>query len=239
MKIMDQGESTMLATRKILLIEDNKALAENIFDYFDDAHYQLDYAADGLSALHLVSTNTYDVVLLDLMLPGVHGIEICQRIRTDLKSPTPIIIMTAKGELEDKEVGFIAGADDYLVKPFSLRELQLRVDAITRRRDGEQVLSAAGLRFDPERLIATDENNVSITLSGTQADILETLIRQSPKIVTHQSLCEQLWGHNDVELNTLRTHVYGLRKTLKQAFPQVVLKSIHGRGYLLTLIEEA
>lgn len=105
---------------RMLIVEDHVALAENLFEYFDQQRYILDFAPDGLTALHLLATNQYDVIVLDVMLPGVSGYEICRRIRTDLKCNTPVIMMTAKDQLQDKEQGFSQGADDYLVKPFNL-----------------------------------------------------------------------------------------------------------------------
>ena len=122
----------------ILIVEDQKDLAENLFEFLGDDRYTLDYAADGLTALHLLATQTYDVIVLDLMLPGVDGFEICRRIRQDLQCQKPVILMTALSSLADKEKGFNCGADDYLVKPFELKELQLRIDALHRRYTGFQ-----------------------------------------------------------------------------------------------------
>ena len=112
----------------ILIVEDQVALAENLFEFFEDSHFALDFAADGLTALHLLATNEYDVIVLDIMLPGLSGYEICRRVRQDLKKNTPIIMVTAKGTLPDKEEGFGVGADDYLVKPFEPRQFLDEVD---------------------------------------------------------------------------------------------------------------
>src|SRR3546814_19250349 len=107
---------------RMLIIEDHAGLATNLLEFFEDKRYILDFASDGLTALHLVATNEYDVIVLDVMLPGLSGFEICRRIRNDLRSPTPVIIMTSKDQLRDKEAGFTVGADDYLVKPFHFRD---------------------------------------------------------------------------------------------------------------------
>ena len=137
----------------ILIVEDQKDLAENLFEFLGDDRYTLDYAADGLTALHLLATQTYDVIVLDLMLPGVDGFEICRRIRQDLQCQKPVILMTALSSLADKEKGFNCGADDYLVKPFELKELQLRIDALHRRYTPVfKGLQAGELQFDPGTL---------------------------------------------------------------------------------------
>lgn len=119
----------------MLVVEDHVGLAENLSEYFENSHYVLDFASDGLTALHLIATHEYDVIVLDVMLPGLSGFDICHRIRNDIQCTTPVIMMTAKDQLKDKEEGFRAGADDYLVKPFDLRELQLRVNALYRRKE--------------------------------------------------------------------------------------------------------
>ena len=139
--------NTPLIPLRLLVVEDNISLAENMFEFFNERHYALDFAADGLTALHLLATNTYDIVVLDVMLPGINGFGICQRIRHDLRCNTPIILVTAKDQIHDKEQGFNAGADDYLVKPFNLTELKLRIHALTRR--GRQI--DLSLEFGPLR----------------------------------------------------------------------------------------
>ena len=223
-------------TLKILIVEDHKILAENLFEYFDDAEYELDYAADGLSALHLLATNSYDVILLDIMLPGVDGLTICKRIREDLQSSVPIILLTAKDSIEDKEQGFSNGADDYLVKPFHMRELELRIKAQNKKRSNSHVgdvITANNLRYYPGTLTITLNNDAAVTLTGYAATIFEVLIRQHPSFVSYQDLGTKLWGTDEYDLHSLRTHVYSLRKTLKDHFGQELIKTRHGRGYCL------
>ncbi len=219
---------------RMLIVEDHLALAENLFEYFDQNRFILDFAPDGLTALHLLATNTYDVIVLDVMLPGVSGYEICRRIRTDLKCNTPVIMMTAKDQLQDKEQGFAQGADDYLVKPFNLRELELRVLALDRRhRPPRDRLQVGKLSFDPGTLKATLEGCDPLTLSGSAARLLETFMRASPNIVTHEQLQDAFGTNREMDANTLRTHVYMLRKQLQQSFGDPMIKTIHGRGYRL------
>lgn len=219
---------------RVLIVEDQIALAENLIEFLGDEQYSLDFASDGLTALHLLANHTYDVVVLDIMLPGLSGFEICKRIRSDLLRKTPVIFMTAKGTLTDKEEGFAAGGDDYLVKPFALRELQLRIDALARRSASEgQMLQAGPLGYDPETLELTCQNRGRATLTGSSSRILEALIRKHPRFVSHEELSNVIWGTDSGDPHTLRTHVYALRKTLHAAFGQSMIGTVHGRGYRL------
>lgn len=223
-----------MATR-VLIVEDQSALAANLEEFFDDQRYTLDFAADGLTALHLLATQEFDVVVLDVMLPGVNGFEICRRIRDDLGSNVPVIFMTARGELSDKEEGFTLGGDDYLVKPFALRELQLRIDALTRRetatRDG--ALRAGQISYDCGTLMAGLDGHGEVMLGGTAARIFEQLVRAHPRIVTHDVLSRAIWGTDDGDPHTLRTHIYVLRRTLEAALGDALVETVHGRGYRL------
>ncbi|WP_328188293.1 response regulator transcription factor [Marinobacter sp. OP 3.4] len=221
---------------RLLIVEDQVDLAENLFEFLGEDRYVLDFAADGLTALHLLATQTYDVIVLDLMLPGVNGFEICRRIRQDLSCQTPILLMTALGALKDKEQGFEAGADDYIVKPFELRELQLRVEALHRRHSPQpDVVQAGDVRFDPGTL-EVRLNGRTTALSGTPARLFEMLIRAYPNFLSHEALSDALWGgarHGDIEGNSLRTHIYTLRKSLQAGVGEALVKTVHGRGYRL------
>ncbi|MBP6019068.1 MAG: response regulator transcription factor [Burkholderiaceae bacterium] len=221
---------------RLLIVEDHVALAENLFEFFGDQRYVLDFASDGLTALHLVATNHYDVIILDVMLPGLSGFEVCRRIRQDMQCPTPVILMTAKDQLTDKEQGFTLGADDYLVKPFNLRELQLRVEAMYRRQPGNTktvLLQAPGVSFDPGNLCVQTDNGTTLELSGTAAKIFSTLIQAYPNFVSYEQLRNSVWGEREADMNTLRTHVYALRKQLQDVFQMPMIKTLHGRGYRL------
>ncbi|RMJ06107.1 Response regulator ArlR [Marinobacter litoralis] len=224
------------ARLRLLIVEDQVDLAENLFEFLGEDRYVLDFAADGLTALHLLATQSYDVIVLDLMLPGVNGYEICRRIREDLQCQTPVILMTALGALNDKEKGFECGADDYLVKPFELRELQLRIDALNRRYSPQRsVLMAGDIRFDPGTL-EVELNGIKVTLSGTPARIFELLMRAYPNFSSHEALSEAVWGSHqkEAEVNSLRTHIYTLRKALQAGLGHGLVKTIHGRGYCLS-----
>ncbi|NLY64097.1 MAG: response regulator transcription factor [Alcaligenaceae bacterium] len=228
--------TTSIKPIRMLVVEDHIGLAENLFEYFDSLQYMLDFASDGLTALHLIATNEYDVIVLDVMLPGLSGIEVCRRIRTDIGCMTPVIMMTAKDQLRDKEEGFQVGADDYLVKPFDLRELQLRVHALYRRKEGgnrKPYLEIPGIRYDPGKLLVQTDKYGSLELTGTMARIFEELIKAHPDFLSYEQLQERVWGEKEVDMNTLRTHVYTLRKLLQDTFGFAMIKTMHGRGYRL------
>lgn len=229
------------AVIRILIVEDHAGLATNLSEFFSDSRYSLDFAADGLTALHLVATNDYDVIVLDVMLPGLSGFEICRRIRKDLNYSTPVIVMTAKDQLQDKEEGFLVGADDYLVKPFDLRELQLRIDALYRRKEGftnAPQLRIPGISFDPGTLVLRTDGGVQLELTGTAARIFEELIKAYPGFLSYTQIQQAIWGDKEVDMNTLRTHVYSLRKLLDDALKYRAIKTMHGRGYRLVAPSE-
>ena len=220
---------------KILFVEDHQALAENLFEYFGDDGYQTDFAADGLTALHLLATNQYDVVVLDVMLPGVSGIEICSRIRKDLRSSVPVLMLTALDSIDDKIGGFGVGADDYLVKPFDMRELELRIQAMGRRQiAGGERFRVDDIEFNPGTLTVTDAHGESLVLKGYSATLFEALIKMHPNFVSYERLGELLWGADaDGSEHAIRTDIYVLRKLLKQTFGRSLIRSLYGRGYQL------
>lgn len=220
----------------ILIVEDQTDLAENLFEFLGEDRYRLDFAADGLTALHLLATRNYDVIVLDVMLPGLSGFEICAHVRNILHCSTPIIFMTARGTLGDKEQGFTSGGDDYLVKPFALRELQLRIDALARRDQFDNgVLQVGPISFDPGTLCASMQGVGSVELTGLSSRIFELLLRTYPRFVSYEDLSNALWGTDEGDHHALRNHVYGLRKTLDMTFGKALIKTVHGRGYRLEL----
>lgn len=220
----------------MLIVEDRASLATNLLEFFSDTRYVLDFASDGLTALHLIATNQYDVIVLDIMLPGLSGFDLCRRMREDLQCATPVIMMTSKDQLQDKEQGFNVGADDYLVKPFNLRELQLRVDALYRRKKGYSTtadISIPGILFNPGTFIVSTADGRKLELSGTAARIFEELIKAYPNFLSYAEIQNRIWGEKEVDMNTLRTHVYSLRRLLQDTFSYPMIKTMHGRGYRL------
>lgn len=218
---------------KLLFVEDHQALLKNLAEFFTADKYETDFASDGLNALHLLSTNTYDAVILDVMLPGVNGLTICARIRNDLHSSVPVILLTALDAIENKIDGFGVGANDYLCKPFDMRELELRIHSLCKQKNvfsGD--ISAGDLIFNPRSLVASYHDK-KMNLSGLSANLLEALIRSFPNYLSYEDISECLWGISEIDENTIRTHVYNLRKQLKNIFGKSMIKGIYGRGYQL------
>lgn len=219
---------------KVLFVEDNKPLLDNLAEFFSEQRYEADYAADGLTALHLLATQDFDVIVLDVMLPGVSGITLCERVRQDLKKNTPILLLTALDSIDDKVKGFTTGADDYLTKPFDMRELELRIQALAKRQSQSGATITAGdIAFAPGSLTITTQDQRQLTLSGLSATLFETLIRAFPNYVSYENISTQLWGIPETDEHTIRTHVYMLRKLLKQGLGRSMIKGIYGRGYQL------
>src|SRR5512135_3070661 len=179
----------------ILLIEDNRDLALNMFDYFEAKGHTMDLAGDGISGLHLAASNPYDVIVLDLMLPGIDGLTLCRRLREGGRQ-TPVLMLTARDSLDDKIAGLEAGADDYVVKPFALREVDARLHALVRRsqvREGPASLRVGDLSYDPATLkVMRGERTVE--LPPIPLKILELLMRGSPRVLPRDELERGIWG---------------------------------------------
>lgn len=216
---------------KILFVEDNKPLTLNFYEYFSGAQYILDCARDGLTTLHLLAVNTYDIIVLDYMLPGISGLDIIKRIREDLKSNTPILMLTALDGIDNKALCFEAGADDYLCKPFDFKELELRINAMVRRSSqSSHLLNAGDLQYDLGTLSLKNQQGHRVTLTGYPSQILELLMLAYPNYISFEQI-GKLWGELEVDNNTIRTHVYSLRKLLEKNFGKSMIKSLHKRGY--------
>ena len=217
----------------LLVVEDNRNLTANLFDYFEARGHVLDAAPDGITGLHLASTQPYDVVILDWMLPRMDGPELLRRLRTEHGSDVPVIMLTARDELPDKIQGFRAGADDYLTKPFDLPELEVRLEALVSRRQGRarhRVLEVADLRLDLDTLEATRAGR-SLHLYPACRKLLEVLMQASPAAVTRQRLEQALWGDDPPDGDMLRSHVYELRRSVDGPFPQKLIQTLPRTGY--------
>lgn len=218
----------------ILFVEDHKALLDNLSEYFTEQRCEADFAHDGLTALHLIANHHYDVIVLDIMLPGVSGLAICERIRKDLGSSVPVILLTSLDSIENKIEGFGVGANDYLCKPFDMRELELRIRALCKpAHESSALLKAGAVSFHPGSLMATVGQDKKVALSGLNAALFETLIRNYPDYVPYEEISKKLWGVPEIGENIIRTHVYNLRKILKQSLGLSLIKGVYGRGYQL------
>ncbi len=217
----------------LLLIEDNHDIAEMVYAYFERRGYQVDYAADGVTGLHLGVSNDYDLVILDLMLPGMDGLEVCEKLRNEARRSTPLLMLTARDTLEDKVAGLDVGADDYLVKPFEIKELEARVKALIRRKRGEvspEVLRVDDLTLDLGTLQVRRAGR-EINVSPTGLKILSTLMRAAPRVVSRREVEREVWGDILPDSDTLRSHLYNLRKLVDRPFGKTLIHTIQGIGF--------
>lgn len=221
---------------RVLVIEDNSNLVMNIYEYFEPKGYTLDSAADGLTGLHLATTNHYDAVILDLSLPGIDGIELCRRLRHDMGSDVPILMLTAREQLDDKLQGFNVGADDYLVKPVALAELEARIGAAVRRNQGsfsqQKGLRFEDLTYEPSTMSFTRAGQ-TIRLNPICRKILILLMRNAPAVVTREQIGYEIWGDQPPDSDALRAHIYTIRNEIDKPFNKKLLKTIHREGYRL------
>lgn len=224
----------------LLLIEDHQDIAEMVFAYFENRGYTVDYAADGLTGLHLAVTQDFDAIILDLMLPGLDGLELCEKLRQEGRRATPILMLTARDTLEDKVAGLEVGADDYLIKPFEMRELEARIKALIRRRRGNvspEMLKVAGLALDTGTLEVTRDGK-AVQLSPIGLKILTVLMRASPRVVSRREVEREVWGDILPDSDTLRSHLYNLRKQVDKPFDKPLIHTIQGAGFRIVDTDE-
>lgn len=218
---------------KVLVVEDNPDLAANLVDYLSAHDCVVDVCGDGLAALHLATTQSFDVILLDLLLPGLDGLSLCRHLRQTVGQTTPILMLTARDTLDDKVAGLEAGADDYLVKPFALREVLARLHALARRGRATQTtsrLQVADLNFDTATFRVTRAGQ-PIILAPLPLRILEALMRASPRVVGREELERTLWGEAPPDSDALRTHLHALRAAIDKPFDRPLLHTLRGIGW--------
>lgn len=219
----------------ILLIDDRRDIAGMVGDYLEQRGYTIDYAADGITGLHLAVTNSYDVIVLDLSLPGMDGLDVCRKLRQEAHKATPILMLTGRDGLDDRVSGLEAGADDYLVKPFELREVEARLGALIRRDRravADEVLKVADLVLDTGTMRLTRAGR-ELTVSPIGLKLLAILMRESPRVVSRRDIEREIWGDRLPDSDTLRSHLYGLRKAIDKPFARPLLHTIHSSGYRL------
>ncbi len=229
-----------MAALKILVIEDHQDLAENICEYLESNGHIIDHAGDGVVGLHLAVTEKYDAIVLDVMLPGIDGVQVCSKIRKAIISQPAILMLTARDTLQDKLSGFDAGVDDYLVKPFALEELNARLTAIATRGKGTR---DPLLRVN-ELVMETGKRSVSrdgthITLNKVCYNILKILMEEYPNVISRKDMEFSIWGDHPPGSDSLRSHIYKLRCKIDKNFPYPMIQTIHGIGFKLAGKNEA
>src|SRR5262245_16148631 len=221
---------------RLLLIEDHHDIAANIAEYFEARGDVVSHALDGESGLQMALDTPADAIVLDLMLPKLDGLSVCRQLRQAGRTRVPVLMLTAKDLLADKIEGFEAGADDYLIKPFSLAELDARLKALVRRAsvpDTPRVLSVGDLKFDLDTLEA-ERKCYSLKLNPTTRRLLIVLLQNSHRVVTRQELERELWGDSPPQGDFLRAHMHALRTAIDKNFATKLLHTVHGTGYRLS-----
>lgn len=226
---------------RILIIEDNADIVANLYAFLEPRGYVLDCAANGYAGFALAAQHDYQAVILDIKLPGMDGLTLCRKMRDELQSDTPVLMLTARDTLEDKVAGFDSGADDYLVKPFSLIEVDVRLKALIRRAHGKNqstnFLTVGDLMFDTATY-QVQRNGTPLTLTKTGFKILTRLMKESPKVVTREMLEAEIWGDHPPDSDALRTHIHALRQTLDKSHSFAMLRTVQGIGYRLIADDE-
>jgi DNA-binding response OmpR family regulator len=217
---------------RILVIEDNRDIAANLGDFLEDRGHTVDYAADGVTGLHLAVSNDFDAIVLDLNLPGMDGLEVCKRLRNEGRKQTPVLMLTARDSLDNKLAGFDSGADDYLVKPFALQEVEVRLSVLARRGKAAQprILNVADLEYNLDTLEVM-RGTKAIQLNPTALKILQFLMESSPSVVTRLELENRVWGEELPDSDSLRVHIHGLRAAIDKPFDKALIQTRHGIGY--------
>ncbi len=230
-------DSKNMNEHKVLLVEDHRDIAELVVDYLTQQGFHSTHVASGLEAVELMDNGaTFDTIILDLMLPGMGGLEVCRHIRNGLKSNIPIIMLTARDTLDDKLSGFDHGADDYLIKPFDVEELVARVQALiarSRREPAANILEIGKLRLDVSAMqVSREGQTISLTPIGIR--ILHLLIRNSPHVIRRRDIEREIWGELPPDSDALRSHMYNLRKAVDKPFESPLIHTVHNIGFRLS-----
>jgi DNA-binding response OmpR family regulator len=217
--------------RRVLVIEDDPDIAEAISYQLERLGVTVKVARTGEEGLDGVRRGA-DLVLLDLNLPGMDGLEVCRKLRQEARKQTPVLMLTARDALEQKLSGFESGADDYLVKPFALQELEARLAVLGRRTRGPQtrVLKVADLEYNLDTLVVTRQGKL-LQLNPTGLKLLQSLMESSPSVVTRRELEMRVWGEELPDSDSLRVHIHGLRAAVDKPFEKPLIQTRHGIGY--------
>jgi DNA-binding response OmpR family regulator len=220
---------------RILIIEDDRSIATNLYDFLSAAGHAVDAAADGVTGLHLAVTQPFDAIVLDIRLPGIDGMKLCSKLRDEAHVATPVLMLTARDTLQDKLKGFELGADDYLVKPFALKEVEARLLALHRRNNGRvtaKVLVAGDLTLDP-RMLDIRFAGAPVKLPPKCIKLLEAMIAEPGRVFSRAELERAVWGDTQETSDTLRSHMHLLRRALIDAGHYDPVETVHGLGYRL------
>lgn len=219
----------------VLLVEDHRLLAQTLGDYLATESIEVDFAFTGSQGLQLATTQTYDAIILDINLPDIDGFSICQKLRHEHGVDMPILMLTARDQMDDKLLGFEQGADDYLIKPVENRELVARLQALIKRQRGQ----VASKRWQVGNLILDTasqqvwRDEQEIHLSPTGLRILQVLMRESPNVIARKTLEQELWGSELPDTDALRSHLYNLRKAIDHPFEFAMIQTLKGVGIKL------
>lgn len=220
---------------KVLIIEDDADIAINLYEYLESGGCEVDVASNGVMGLHLAVTQHWDAILLDLSLPGMDGLAVCRKLREEARRDTPVLMLTAKDTLDDKLQGFVQGADDYLVKPFSLKEVDARLTALVKRYKGQvaqAALCCADVRFDLSTL-NVERAGRPVKLPPKCLHLLRILMQTPNRVFGRMELETEVWGGQLPDSDTLRAHVYTLRRALTANGEDDLIETVHGLGYRL------
>jgi DNA-binding response OmpR family regulator len=228
------------ASMNILLIEDDFDVARNVCEYFEADQHRVEWAPDGLIGLDCATREKRDIILLDIALPRLSGLELCRRLRSLGLTQVPILMLTARSDVSDKVQAFDYGADDYVVKPFALEELRSRVLALTRRACGRNhaaLLRVADLEFDTATLTVR-RGDRALCLTATCRKILEALMRNSHRVVSRHEIEHLVWGEDPPQSDSLKIHIHTLREIIDKPFDSPLIHTVRSAGYRICAASE-
>ena len=221
---------------RILIVDDNRELAASLSDFLEEFGYSIDFAYNGQSCLSLVTENEYEVIILDVSMPGLDGLQTCDLLRNTLHKATPIIFLTARDTLEDKIAGFNVGGDDYLVKPFAAEELHCRIKALVTRGSrmdvGLQVIGELEIDYANGKV---KRQGFPVPLSDNQLELLKVLAKSAGEPVSRETLEQAMWRDGVPDSEPLRTHIYRLRAALDKGFDYSLIETVYGKGYRIAV----
>ncbi len=225
---------------RVLIIEHNLDIAANVGDYLELLGHSADYASDGVMGLNLAVANDYDAIVLDINLPYLQGFDVCRKLKEEHQVSTPILMLTARDSLADKVEGFEVGALDYLVKPFELKELEIRLRVLATRPDAKasNVLTVGDITLNLKQYHA-ERAGAQMKLHLASLKILEKLMRSAPNVVTRQDLEYLLWADHPPSSDPLRSHMYELRKEIDKGRTDKMLRTVRGVGFVLSELSES